>query len=74
MKAVAQLDEELARIDIVRAAEGKAVVEKHAAVGDVDGLEIHREALAKFPAECQIKSGVRWKVIAGKMGVAIGEA
>ena len=76
MKAVTQLDKEFPRIEIVRAAEGEAVVEKHAAVGDVDGLEIDGEALAEFPAERQIKGCVRLKVVTGGhlRRTAIGEA
>ena len=64
MKAITQLDEDFAGVDIVRAAEGEAVVEEHAAVGDVDALEIDREALGKLFAEGQIKSGVRLKMVA----------
>ena len=76
MKAVAQLNEDFARIEIVRAAEGEAVVEQHAAVGDVDGLKIDGEALAKLPAERQIKGCVRLKMVAGShlRRIAVGEA
>ena len=76
MKAVAHLDEDFARIEIVRAAEGEAVVEEHAAVGDVDDLEIDGEAFAKLSAERQVKSCVGLKMIAGShlRCIAVGEA
>src|SRR6059036_2203873 len=64
VKTIAQLDEKFARIEIVRSAEGEAVVEEHAAVGDVDGLEVDGEALSELLAERQIKRCVRLKVIA----------
>jgi hypothetical protein len=51
VKAIAQLDENFARFEKVRAAEGEAVVEQHAAIGDVDGLQIDGEALAELFAE-----------------------
>src|SRR5437879_8756231 len=43
VKAIAQLDEHFARLEKVRAAEGEAVVEQHAAIGDVDGLQRSEE-------------------------------
>lgn len=60
----------------MRAAKGETVVKKHAAIGDVDGLEIDGEALAKFLSERQIKGRVRLKVIAGShlRRIAVGEA
>jgi hypothetical protein len=51
VKAIAQLHEDFARIEKMRTTEGKAIVEKHAAIGDVDGLEIHGKALPELPAE-----------------------
>ena len=59
MEAVAELEEDLARVEIVGAAEGEAVVEEHAAVGDVDGLEIDGEALTEVFSEREIKRGMR---------------
>jgi hypothetical protein len=40
VEAIAQLNEDFARVEIVGAAKGEAVVEKGAAVGDVDS--VHR--------------------------------
>src|SRR5437879_194363 len=51
VKAIAQLDEHFARLEKVRAAEGEAVVEQHAAIGDGDGLQIDGEALAETLGE-----------------------
>ena len=50
MKAVAQLNKDFARVDIVRAAEGEAVVEEHSAIGDVERLKAGGEPFAKTPA------------------------
>src|SRR6202007_3146936 len=60
----------------MRAAKGEAVVEEHAAVGNVDGLQVDREALAKLFAERQIESDVRLEMIRGirRSLIAIGEA
>ena len=76
MKAIAQLDEHFARLEKVRAAEGEAVVEQHAAIGDVDGLQIDGEALAELLAEREIKRGVRLKMVARSHWrlAAVGEA
>ena len=51
MKAVANLDEDFAGVDVVRATESEAVVEKHAAIGDVDGLQICRKPFAELFAD-----------------------
>ena len=67
METVSDLDVELPGIVVMEAAEGEAVVEEHAAVGDVNGLEINGEALAKLPAEPQIKGCVWLKMIPGKV-------
>src|SRR2546429_5501493 len=76
VKAIAQLDEHFARLEKVRAAEGEAVVEQHAAIGDVDGLQIDGEALAELLAEREIKRGVRLKMVARSHWrlAAVGEA
>lgn len=76
MEAVAELEEKFARIEEVSAAEGEAVVEKKAAVGDVDGLKAGGEAFAEIFAERQVESGVRLKVVAwiNGRGIAVGEA
>src|ERR1700682_713232 len=51
MKTVANLDVDFARVQIVSSAEGKTVVEQNAAIGNVDGLQIGGEFLAKLLAE-----------------------
>ena len=47
MKTVANLDVEFARVQVVGAAEGKAVVEQDAAIGDVQRLNVYRELLTE---------------------------
>src|SRR5215472_752272 len=76
VEAVAQLDENLARVDVMRAAEGEAVVEQHAAVGDVEGLHNGGESLTKTPAKREIKCGVRLEMVARRnlRGATVGEA
>ncbi len=44
MKTIAQLREDFARIQVVDTAEGKAVVQEDASIGDVDGLVTSKEA------------------------------
>ena len=58
VKAVAQFDEDLARIVPVEATEGDAVVEFDAAVGDVHSVDGGGEAFAKIFAKRQIECGV----------------
>src|SRR2546427_5163693 len=76
MEAIAELDKDFARFEVVGAAEGEAVVEQHATVGNVEGLEIDGKALPKFLAKRKIKSGVRREVLAGILRslVLVGEA
>src|ERR1041384_1887886 len=76
VEAVAELDEDFARFKVVSAAESEAIVEQHAAVGNVEGLKIDGKALAKFLAKRKIKGGVRLEMIARshRRPVAIGEA
>ena len=51
MKPIAQLNENFARVKVVSAAEGEAIVEKDAAVGDVCGLQVEGEAFAEIFAK-----------------------
>ena len=73
METVAQLDKKFSRIQVVRAAKRKAVVEQDTAIGDVQGLKVESEALAETFTERQVKGSVRlqvaWRRIAvGKSG------
>ena len=58
MKTVANFNVDFAGIVPVEAAEGDAVVEFNAAVGDVDGIERSRKALAEILAQREIESCV----------------
>ena len=73
METVAQLDKNFPRIQVVRASKGKAVVERHPAIGDVQGLNVQREALAETLPEREVKGGMRLKMIAGDARVAVGK-
>ena len=74
METVAQLDENFARIQVMGAAEGEAVIEQDAAAGDVDPLQVDRESFAETLAERKVEGGVRLEMIAGDIRVAVGEA
>ena len=71
MKAVANLDKDFARIQIVRSAKGEAVIQQNAAVCDVYRLYVHREVIAEALTDGEVKRGVRLKVIAGNGRIAI---
>jgi len=51
METVANLDVEFARVQVVSSAEGKAVVEQDAAIGDVQRLNVYRELLTETLSE-----------------------
>ena len=74
MEAVTQLRENLTRLEVVSAAESEAVVEEHAAVGDVGGLKIYGEALAELLTQRKIERRVRLKVVTQERRITIGEA
>ncbi len=51
MKPVAQLDKDFPRIQIVSAAERKAVVQQNPPIGNIDSLDAQRESIAELLAE-----------------------
>src|ERR1035438_176707 len=65
MKPESHLNKNFARVVPVEAAEGLAVVEPHAAVGDIQGVERGRDALAEVFAQRKIEGGVRWQMVSG---------
>src|SRR4029077_20396832 len=64
IKAIANLRKNLARIQIVRSAKGKAVVQQYAAVCDVDSLDIYGETLPKVLADGKVERGMRLEMVA----------
>ena len=76
VKAVAHFDKNLPRVVPVEAAEGHAVVEFDAAVGDIQGVQRRRNPLAEILAEREIKGGVAGQVFAGigLAGESVAEA
>ena len=74
METIAQLHENFARIQVVRSAERKAVVEQDAAVGDVDALQVDGESFAETLAQRKIKRGVGLEMIPGDILIAVGES
>ena len=74
VETVANLDEEFARIQVMSAAEGKAVVEQHPAVGDIDALNVDRESFAETFPERKVKRRVRLEMVAGNIRIAVGES
>src|SRR5260370_40061310 len=76
VETVAQLHKKFARIQVVGAAEGEAVVEEDAAVGDVDRLQVDGEFVAELLAERNVEGGVRlqvawWRTAVGESGRVI---
>ena len=65
MESITEFRINLSWIVPVETAEGLAVVEFHAAVGDVDAVDRCGESLAEVFAQGKIERGVLWKVIAG---------
>jgi len=62
MEPVAHLHKDFPRIQEVRSAKGKAIVEQNAPVGHVKALDAHGESLPKlFPRErSKVVCGCRW--------------
>src|ERR1700730_6307289 len=58
MKPVANLNHDLPRVRVVRAAKGRTVVEKESPVGNVQCVHGHGKSLAEFLAERQVKRRV----------------
>jgi len=63
VEAIAHLDKDFARFEEVCAAKSEAIVEQHTAVGDIDRLNVDREALAEMFAKRKIKSSVRLEMV-----------
>jgi hypothetical protein len=82
VEAVAQFPVNLPGIVVMKAAEGDAVMDEQAAIGDVERIERSREVFAETLAERQINRPmarqieVRHDWVAGRSGaiLAIGEA
>src|SRR5579883_344006 len=74
VKTIAQLRVNFARVVPVRAAEGEAIVEQHAAVGDVEPGDGEREAFTEVLAEREVERGMGLQVGARLRGVPVGEA
>src|SRR6266404_3585165 len=51
------------------AAEGKAVVEQDAAIGDIDALHVDGESLAELLPEREVEGGVRLQMAWGRTAV-----
>src|SRR5690242_10490326 len=71
MEAIAELQEDFAGLEEVRAAEGEAVVEQHAAIGDVSRLQVDGKSLAEIFTERKIEGSVGLKMVAGVCGSGI---
>src|ERR1700676_1114708 len=74
MESVAQLDENFPRIVPVETAEGLAVVEIHAAVGHIQGVQRCGESVAEILAEGKIEGCVLRQVVPGIRRVRKGVA
>src|SRR3974390_215709 len=62
VKTIAHLNEDFARIHVMRAAEGEAVVQQDAAIGDVQTGDAERKSLGEIFAERQVKGCVPGQV------------
>ena len=69
METVAQLGKDFAGIQEMRSAEGKAIVEQNAAVGDVEGAQGDGKPFAKLFAESEVKGGVPREMIGRRIAV-----
>ena len=65
MKTVANFNVDFTGIIPVESAEGDAVIEFNAAVGNVDGIQRSRKALAEIFAQREIESCVLRQIVAG---------
>ena len=65
VKAVAQLDENFARVVPVETAEGLAVIKFHPAIGHIQGVQGCGESVAEILAERKIEGRVLWQVVPG---------
>src|ERR1700690_2907827 len=76
VKPESHLNKYFARVIPVEATEGLAVVELHAAVGDIQGVERGRDAFAEVFADRKIERGVRWQMVSriGLIDKTVGEA
>ena len=74
VKAIANLDKDFAGIQIVRSAECEAVIQKNAAICDVETLNIHRKTLAEALSNRDVERGVRVEMVARDSRVAVREA
>ncbi len=75
VKVVANLHEDFSRIQKVRSAEGEAVVEQDAPIGDVDAVHADGELFTELLAQRQIERRVRLEMVVGYGGgVAVREA
>src|SRR5258706_3653025 len=74
VETVANLYKDFARIQVVRPAESKTIVEEDASIGDIDRLYICGEPFAEALAQRKVKRSVRLEMITRDRGIAIGEA
>jgi len=63
VEAVAELEEDFARVEEMRAAKSEAVVEEHAAVRDVDGLDTGGKTVTETLAQRQIEGGMARQMV-----------
>src|SRR3984893_2938614 len=73
MKPVANLDKNLAWIQIVCSTKSEAVVQQYAAVCDVDTLNIYGNPLAKVFADGEVERGMRLEMVARNRWVPVRE-
>src|SRR5271166_1357570 len=64
MEAIAKLGVDFAWIVPMKSAEGDAIVQFHAAVGDIEAVQRNRVSFAEVFAERQIETGVLRQIVA----------
>jgi hypothetical protein len=69
-----QLYKNFARIEVMRPAERKAVVQQYAAVRDIKTLHTHRKPFAETLSERKIKGRMGLKMISWDRRITVGES
>src|SRR6266478_2174063 len=69
VKAVAYLREDFPRIQVMRASKRQAVVQQHAAIGNVGRAQRERESLSKFFPEAHVEGRVAGKMVRRRVAI-----
>lgn len=74
VETIAHLDKDFAWVHVMRAAEGEAVIEQDAAIGDVQTSDTERKPFAEVFAKRQVKGRVSRQVAGRRISVCESRA